>query len=360
MELRAAVRNEYAAIREIIARAFKADEADLWDYLVAHDPALQPEGVRVALADGRPVAVTVVLPRQIRTAVDTWVSGAVITLVACDPDFQGKGYGGATVRDALAYGASRGMAVATLYGHPGYYPRFGFAPVLPGMNTTVSTKRLTPEPTLAPAEPGDLPAFLALWDQTFGRYPCAVRRDASAWMWAQRMPHTSRLLTLPDRSGYAYIRFDKELLEVFEAVATDAESGRRLLSGLAAEAAERGLGKIGLFAPPDSLLCRLALAAGGEQKYSAAGAGMAAVLDFAPLLPPAYAVESDGLYRNGRQVLSAPRAALVQLALGYRTPADLLLMPACSLAGGASLESLGQDFPQAFPKWTMELFWYGE
>lgn len=59
--------SEYPALRDIMARAFKSeDEPRLWDHLVSNDPNLKPEGVRVAVADGRPVACTVVLPRQIR------------------------------------------------------------------------------------------------------------------------------------------------------------------------------------------------------------------------------------------------------------------------------------------------------
>jgi hypothetical protein len=56
----------------------------------------------------------------------------------CCPEGCGCRYGGATVRDALAYMAAQGLAVGLLYGHPEYYPRLGFAPVLPAQLTTLA------------------------------------------------------------------------------------------------------------------------------------------------------------------------------------------------------------------------------
>ena len=90
-ETRGARRNEYPLIREILARAFKTeDEAELWDCLVTHDASLRPDGVRLTVVDGRPVACSVVLPRQIQTRWG-WAAGAIVTLVACHPDHQNQG-----------------------------------------------------------------------------------------------------------------------------------------------------------------------------------------------------------------------------------------------------------------------------
>lgn len=101
---------DHPAIRDIIARAFDTeDEANLWDYLEAHDPAFRPEGIRLATVNGRPVACTVVLKRQIWTR-RGWVAGAVITLVACHPEYQGRGLGSESVRDALRYLSAEGLA----------------------------------------------------------------------------------------------------------------------------------------------------------------------------------------------------------------------------------------------------------
>ena len=128
---RGATTADYPAIRTILAGAFPTDdEARLWDYLVENDFNLRPEEVRLVVADDRPAACTVVLPREIRGRAG-WVPGAILTLVACLPELQNHGYGGLAVRDALDYMERQGMAIGLLYGHPGYYPRFGFVPVLP-------------------------------------------------------------------------------------------------------------------------------------------------------------------------------------------------------------------------------------
>lgn len=44
------------------------------------------------------------------------------------PDLQGTGIGGALVRHSLAEATRLGFGSVFIYGHPDYYPRFGFAP----------------------------------------------------------------------------------------------------------------------------------------------------------------------------------------------------------------------------------------
>lgn len=83
--VRSARLTDYPTVRSIITDAFKDDEQHLWDYLVANDPAMAPECVRLALGpDGEPVACTVALPRSIMGPRGP-VSGSVVTLVARRP-----------------------------------------------------------------------------------------------------------------------------------------------------------------------------------------------------------------------------------------------------------------------------------
>jgi hypothetical protein len=82
IESGAARSDEYPRVRDILARAFSTpDEADLWDYLVDHDPDLTPECVRVARLEGRIIACTVVLPRSIRSRIGL-VHGAIVTTLS--------------------------------------------------------------------------------------------------------------------------------------------------------------------------------------------------------------------------------------------------------------------------------------
>lgn len=415
VETRAARRDEFPAVRDVICHAMKAeDEGAMWEYLVAFDPALRPEGVRVAVAGGRPVACAVVLPRRVRTRTG-WVDGAEMTLVACHPDYQGRGYGGAAVRDALAYMAGAGLALAVFYGVPEFYPRFGCAPVLPSLGTFLPVPEASGPPladggtaasggvpggggsTLVPATEADLPALTELYDEQVAAYPCAVGRTAEPWLWRVRNPDAYALLTLPDRLGYAFVSWraeEADYLLVLEAAARGADAARRVLAGLMAEARSRKLARLRILMPPDHVLARLARVLGAEQVYRPASAGMAAVTRWSPLLPPGYQVVArrraaradggrdldavEGLARGGRLVLRADRRALTQLVLGYRGVDDLLLAGAAELAGrrdgqepvsaasedhhpegtAADSDALRRDFPALFPRYAYAPFYY--
>lgn len=372
--MRGAAHEEYPLVREILARAFKTeDEAFLWDFLVQHDPSLRPEMVRVAVLDGRPVACTVLLPRQVRTR-QGWAPGAIVTLVGCLPELQGKGYGGATVREAVAYMQEHGMAVGVLFGHPDYYPRFGFAPVLPWYETLLTAEAAgrTVGPggkaargdapsvegcALVSVEPADYTALTALYGEAHATNPCGVARTGDPWAWTLRHPDRNQLLTLPDRQGYAFVGDGKDgVLPVHEAAATDLPAARRLLAALGAEATDRGLAKLKLALPSDHLLVQLARFLGASHTIHAAGPGMAVITDWSPVLPPGYRVSAEGLYGDGALVVRADRASLTQLALGYRSIDDLLLDEGVTVTGDAG--RLRGDFPPLCPKWALEPFWY--
>lgn len=347
--VRSAFAHEFPLIRAIISHAFESsDEARLWDYLVAHDPGLTPDGVRVAVADGRPVACTVLLPRQVRTRRGL-APGAIVTLVACEPAYQNRGLGGATVRDAVACIKEQGLALGLLYGHPGYYSRFGFVSVLPSLGTILDVAAVpSVSPGLIPAGAGDLEALTTLYEQEAGAYLCAVARSPEPWLWQPRNPGHA-VLTLPDRRGYAYVVTDQKpgILQVPEAAAAGPEAARTLLAGLCGAARECGLGKVRLTLPPGHSLVRLALLHGAEQIYRPAAAGMAVVTDWAQLLPPGYAVDGEGLLFQGRRVLRAGPEALTQLALGYHSGDDLLLL----------YDGDRMDLPAGFPRWSLAPFW---
>lgn len=370
IEVRGAGIEEYPIIRDIIARAFTSeDEANLWDYLVAHDPGLRPEGVRVAAVDGRPVACAVVLPRQARGR-HGFVPAAIVTIVACDPNHQNQGYASLAVRDSLAYIADQGLAFAMLYGHRSYYPRFGFVPVLPGWYTGFDAAE-SPA-ALTPATEADLPALAALYQERVAIYPCATMRTGNAWEWQLRSKEHHAVWTLPGARAYAVASAERaqDALFVHEAAARDATAARELLSGLAGEARRRELAHVRLFMPPDNLVVRTAVFDGDRgapqiaQTYRPAGAGMVAVCRWESLLPAGYQVSGQGLAYEGRLVLRVAREALTELVIGYRGIDDLLLSPEVALASdgadrstASDLERLRADFPPSYPKWSLEPFW---
>ncbi|MFZ5826242.1 MAG: GNAT family N-acetyltransferase [Bacillota bacterium] len=361
--VRSARADDYPAVRTLIADAFKSDEQHLWDYLVANDPALTPESVRLALGpDGEPVACTVVLPRTVMGPQGP-VSGSIVTLVACRPDLQGQGYGGATVRDAVRYLAERGDGFGLLLGHPDYYPRFGFVPVFPEVRTLLPAAPLGEGEAvgLRPATEVDLPLLASLYDHHLAACTGAVARGPHPWLWRLRNPERHQLLVLSE-GGPAYALFtenrEHDLLFVFEAAADEPRAARRLLAGLAQEALRRGLKEVRLATPPDHLVSRVAVLLDAEQIIRPGRHTMVVVTNWAPLLPPGFTVEAEGLHHAGRPVLAAPQTALVRLAFGYRSVDDLLLAGEARPVGGEeALAEIRRAFPARPGKWSLAPFW---
>lgn len=361
ISVRPALQNDFPVIRDILGAAFKHDEVDLWDYLAAHDTSMTPARVIVADGpDGTPVACTVYLPRRIRLAGGRWVPGAVVTLVACRPDLQGKGYGGATVQGALDAMAREGLAVGILYGHPGYYPRFGYAPVLPHTHRTLKVDPAINGQPLVTATPDDLPTLAAFFYAHMATFPCAVDRPLEPWAWQPRKAEGPHLMLLPDGQAYAGvgIHAKESRLGVSEAGAASPEAGNRLLDSLIAHARAHDLAEVRLMLPPEHLLCRLAALRGASMLQVPASPGMAAITDWEAVLPSGYTVSNGTLLHDASPVLKATTHSLTQLALGYRSIHDLLLSPDTTLADPGALLSLEQDFPTRTPHWSLEVFWH--
>lgn len=389
-EVRGATRSEYPAIADVILRAFKEDEHNLWQYLVDNDPSLEPEGVRVSVVDGKIVACTVVLPRTIMTRAG-WKPSALVTLVACDPDWQGRGHGGATIRSALDYCGAKGLALGLLYGHPGYYPRFGYVPVLPWLWTELDPAKVaasqiaTAAATAAPVrlelqqgleDPADLAEVNKLFEQSLATYPMAVRRGDDAWVWRDRNSAGKSMLLLRGANGraVAYARTYTDtrypgVLIAPEAAVRDAGDAVGLVAALVQRAAEKGFERLRLVLPPQEELTRAALLLGAEQNYRPPTSGMAAVTNWDMVLPERYAAaaaegqvsgdtETWLLSYDGRPVLTAPRRQLSQMALGYLGADDVALVPGAELVGGtADWDRLRADMPALYPRWTLAPCW---
>lgn len=368
--------SEFDSVREILARAFESpDESRLWDHLVRNDSSLEPEMVRVAVLDGRPVACTVVLPRQVIVR-NRPVQGAAVTLVGCLPEHQRKGFGGATVESALTFMGQNGMGIGVLYGHPTYYPRFGFAPVISRMATTISVDDC-PSPATAenstgksqgaclrPAAEKDYAWMLDLFKQQFA-YPCSPQRTPEPWVWQPRNPAALRVMAMSDESGYAFMydpvvqsstNPEEKILYVAEA-ACKGKSAAALMESLAGIAKDAGASTVRLALPPDHPLSRFAFALGGEQIRRPATAGMAAVTRWPAVLPEGYSVSEGTLWFEGRPLLNAEGRLLTQLACGYYDIDDLLLLSSAGRDVQPDMSRLRLDFPKSFPKWSEEPYW---
>ncbi|HHW17720.1 MAG TPA: GNAT family N-acetyltransferase [Firmicutes bacterium] len=401
---RAAKLEEYQTLFHLFKAAFKQDEAELFDYLIRNDPTLTPENIRVATHNDRPVACSIALPRHIRTARGNWVPGVIITLVACHPDYQGKGFGSAAVTDSLRYAADCGANLAMLYGHPAFYPRFGFVPVLPTVITTLDLADMqqaasecstgvtgsSPQPAcegsthgsflVRGAQAADVAALLRLYEVQLANCPCCVKRYEATWIWKPRgvIPGRRVLVFCNTDSilGYAFIVDDPEQnrMSLLEVAVADSGMARAVLLEIVSIASSLGRRFVTTHMQPDTSLVRAALEMGASQEYRPAAAGMVCVLRWAGLLPGGYTVVPDTiappgpsdvfrLAYEGRIIFTATREALTKLVFGYEDTDRLLEQGALQWVDRSQMEHsqldlLRKDFRRSIPKWYLAPYWY--
>jgi len=124
--LRTAGHDDLRKIFSVHEQAFGGtEEARLTVELLA-DPSAQPVVSILAEEDGRSVSHVLFTRVRIQSAGD--VAAAILAPLAVVPDRQGRGIGGELIKAGLNELAERGVALAFVLGHPGYYPRFGFQP----------------------------------------------------------------------------------------------------------------------------------------------------------------------------------------------------------------------------------------
>ena len=358
--VRGARREEYGVVRSILLEAFRSDdEARLWDYLVLHEAALKPEHVRLALAGEQPVACTVLLPRTISTP-RAPVAGAIVTLVACRPAYQRKGFGGATVKSTLQYMTDHGLSLGVLYGHPTYYPQFGFAPVMPKVLVSAQIDEFpTSDDTgLQPALPEDCEWMNGLYESQLGSCPCTTVRLTEPWMWQPRNQSKLQVFVTGDCSGYAFIEpSEDDMLVVREALCAP-ETEPSLLAALAHTARKAAKSHLQLKMPPAYPLSRLLLALGGDVTIPPATSGMAAVTRWEAVLPKGFSVVGDGLHHDGQLVMQADNHTLVQLVCGYHGIDEVSQIAGVSVMPDADRDHLRSVFQRYYPKLYEAPFWF--
>jgi putative acetyltransferase len=139
--------SDFPAVYDVNLQAFeKADEADLVE---AVRPVTNPLISLVALTDDLVIGHALFTPVTVHgptalglddgptaLGLDDGPAGVHKAMglgpVAVLPEFQGQGIGSRLIRAGLEACRDIGQYVVFVLGHPGYYPRFGFRPVMGG------------------------------------------------------------------------------------------------------------------------------------------------------------------------------------------------------------------------------------
>lgn len=123
---------DYRAVEELTRDAFwSVGQPGCDEHLLVHKlracPAFVPELTYVAEIEGQIVGH--ILYSRAKIVGDEGRAWEVLTFgpLSVLPAYQRKGVGGALVRHTLKEAAQLGHRAVVIYGHPDYYPRFGFA-----------------------------------------------------------------------------------------------------------------------------------------------------------------------------------------------------------------------------------------
>ena len=130
------------AIDVVVSRAFGSmNEANLVRMLRDRQPEFDRELSICAWDSDRMVGYTGFIPTNIRLMRHT-VQAVAVAPVAVAPEHQRQGIAGMMLRHGHNIACRRGIQVAFLNGHPGYYPRHGYIACFGFCKTTLDLERL--------------------------------------------------------------------------------------------------------------------------------------------------------------------------------------------------------------------------
>ena len=154
----------------VLSRAFAGmDVPNLVRMLRERQPEFEPS-LSICASDGdRIVGYTGFIPFDMRL-MGSSVRAVAVAPVAVAPEYQRRGVAGMILRHGHELARSRGCVVACLNGHPGYYPRHGYAACFGFCKTTLDRDNL-PEPGLE----------LEAWPVREDDVPWLVECDEREW-----------------------------------------------------------------------------------------------------------------------------------------------------------------------------------
>ena len=342
------------------------------------------DGTKLELVEGDEVVSGLTVVERLVRVGDIPVRCGGIAGVYTQPQHRMKGYARQLLEGSISFMQEAGHIVSALFGIPAFYPKFGFAPILPGVRATVDTRDAElarPRYTVRPARLEDSAAMARIYETMHAHHTGTCVRDPQTWpgfrigsTWSNRIDS----LVVCDGAeilGYACYELDLYRCEF-------SELGYRtpaVFETLVAEAAKQALKKrvehIVFHAPFDDPFLRYCRRYGckSELTYARQAHGMGRVIDQTALLellqplltqrlaaagvdwPGSLTIETD-LGRDTLQFgqrecetrVCMPQWMLAQLVLGYHEVGDALYETEAH-ADDAAVPILQAIFPAGFP-----------
>jgi len=394
MIVRAAEPGDYSEIHDAIGKAFKPGtlERAMIAITTSEDPNFRKGGLRVVETDGKIVSVMMLVRRQLRIG-RAVVDGAIVGPVATDPDYRGKGYCSAVMRDAVEYMKAQGFDITILWGVPWLYPHYGYSPAM------VKTEMAIKPSQGGPAEylhhearsfgEADLEQMTYIYHSNSATRTLAEIRSPEMWSWKTGGPDVN-LEVITDKIGevIGYFAFGTDWGRpcAHEIGVLNEEACEIVFNTLVERAKKKGLKEFYCIIHPDHPFARFAFWHDGEIRVNrGGGAGMTRVTNLISLLTKmekelarrvcyselhdlscTLKISSDEGFAllniehgqissstddvKGDYQLDIPLSSLNPLITGYKDIKELLYEPHVKVVGGKQVIRLIEVlFPTGFP-----------
>ncbi|WBW97799.1 N-acetyltransferase [Oceanirhabdus sp. W0125-5] len=254
---------DYRRIAEINSLAFEREfekeyvgEVTMVDSL-RHGSMFDEELSLVAELEGKVVGHVLFYPY------DMYLNGKVIKTVclgpiAVDPEIQKSGIGGKLIEEGHKILKEKGYKLSFLYGHPTYYPRFGYIQNMVGKSTIKFEihniellKTASDNIEARTVKPCDLNELMSIWEKWHGGIDLALKPGEGIMEWRSYMPDIKASVFLKGNEIIGYVRYNKNnLKDIRMFIAKDKEATMSILKYLKNIANEK---EIQIPIHPDSL-----------------------------------------------------------------------------------------------------------